>query len=149
MIEKFTQNTPYQLSQQLVYEYNIRINEVNHFVSGKYDFYAPLKKDIETIELLLALTIFYKRVLTNFESATKFSGRVVFNSEADSIQLGTYLLDAKEIFRIKKTILLFNNLMEKYSIPPDLFNYSETKEFLRRVKNLKDQLREGNNGESI
>lgn len=72
MIEKFTQNTPYQLSQQLVYEYNIRINEVNHFVSGKYDFYAPLKKDIETIELLLALTIFYKRVLTNFESATNF-----------------------------------------------------------------------------
>ena len=149
MIEKFTENTPYRLNQQLIYEYNIRINDVNHFVSGKYDFYAPLKKDIETIELLLALTIFYKRVLTNFESATKFSSRVVFNSEADSIQLGTYLLDAKEIFRIKKTILLFNNLMEKYSIPPDLFNYSETKEFLRKVKYLKDQFIEGNNGESI
>lgn len=149
MIEKFTENTPYRLSQQLIYEYNIRINDVNHFVSGNYDFYASLKKDIETIELLLALTIFYKRVLTNFESATKFSGRVVFNSNADSIQLGTYLLDAKEILRIKKTILLFNNIMEKYSIPPDLFNYTETKEFLRKVKNLKNELREGDNGESI
>lgn len=149
MIEKFTENTPYRLSQQLIYEYNNRINDVNHFISGQYDFYSPLKKDIETIELLLALTIFYKRVLTNFESATKFSGRVVFNSDADSIQLGTYLLDAKEIFRIKKTILRFNKLMEKYSIPEDLFNYTETKEFLRKVKNFKDELRENNDGESV
>lgn len=149
MIEKFTKDTPYKLSQQLIYEYNNRINDVNHFVSGKYDFYAPLKKDIETIELLLALTIFYKRVLTNFDSAIKFSGRVVFNSEADSIQLGTYLLDSKEIFRIKKTILNFNELMSKYSIPPTLFNYTETKEFLRKVKSLKTEFREDNNGESI
>lgn len=149
MIEKFTKDTPYRLSQQLIYEYNIRINDVNHFISGQYDFYAPLKKDIETIELLLALTIFYKRVLTNFDSATKFSGRVVFNSDADAIQLGTYLLDSKEIFRIKKTILNFNDLMTKYSIPPDLFDYTETKEFLRKVKNLKSQFREDKNGESL
>lgn len=149
MIEKFTENMPYRLSQQLIYEYNNRINDVNHFVSGKYDFYSPLKQDIETIKLLLALTIFYKRVLTNFESATKFSGRVVFNSEATSIQLGTYNLDAKEIFRIKKTILRFNNLMDKYSIPGDLFNYTETKEFLRKVKNFKEGLRDENYGKSI
>jgi len=149
MIEKFTENTPFRLSQQLIYEYNNRINDVNHFISGQYDFYAPLKKDIETIKLLLALTIFYKRVLTNFESATKFSGRIVFNSDADSIQLGTYLLDAKEIFKIKKTILEFNNLMAKYSIPDYVFDYTETKEFLRKVRNFKAELREDNNGEPI
>lgn len=149
MIQKFTENTPYKLSQQLIYEYNNRINDVNHFLSGKYDFYAPLKKDIETIELLLALSIFYKRVLTNFESATKFSGRVVFNSDAESIQLGTYLLDSKEIFRIRRTILKFNNLMSKYSIPDYLFEYTETKEFLRKVKNYKSELREEDNGESF
>ncbi len=146
MIEKFTENTPYRLSQQLIYEYNNRINDVNHFLSGKYDFYAPLKENIETIELLLALSIFYKRVLTNFESATKFSGRVVFNSDADSIQLGTYNLDSKEIFRIKSTILKFNKLMTKYSIPDDLFEYNETKEFLRKIKNYKSELSSDENG---
>lgn len=146
MIEKFTANIPYRLSQQLLYEYNNRINDVNHFLSGKYDFYSPLKKDKETIELLLALSIFYKRVLTNFDSATKFSGRVVFNSDAESIQLGTYLLDKKEVFRIKRTILKFNNLMSKYSIPEYLFEYTETKEFLRKVRNYKFELSENDNG---
>lgn len=149
MIEKFTENTPYRLSQQLLYEYNNRINDVNHFLSGKYDFYSPLNQDKETIELLLALTIFYKRVLTNFDSATKFSGRVVFNSDADSIQLGTYLLDSKEISRIKKTIRKFDNLMTKYSIPDYLFDYTDTKEFLRKIKNYKSKLNEDDNGKSV
>jgi len=146
MIYKFTENTPYRLSQQLIYEYNNRINDVNHFLSGRYDFYAPLKENIETIELLLALSIFYKRVLTNFQSATKFSGRVVFNSDADSIQLGTYLLDSMEIFKINRTILKFNNLMAKYSIPDSLFEYTETKEFLRKIINFKAELSSDDNG---
>lgn len=149
MIEKFTANIPYRLSQQLLYEYNNRINDVNHFLSGKYDFYSPLRQDKETIELLLALSIFYKRVLTNFDSATKFSGRVVFNSDAESIQLGTYLLDKKEVLLIKRTIIKFNNLMKKYSIPDYLFEYTETKEFLRKIRNYKSELNENDNGQSI
>lgn len=149
MIDKFTANTPLKLSQQLIYEYNNRLNDVNHFLSGKYDFYSPLKKDIETIKLLLALSIFYKRVLTNFESATKFTGRVIFNSDADSIQLGTYNLDSKQIFNLRKTIIEFNKIQEKYSIPDQVFEYTETKEFLRNVRNYKEYINSIDNGESF
>lgn len=123
----------------MIIEYDRRLSDINHFVSGKYDYYAHLKKDIETIKMLLALSIFHKRVLSNFESATKFTSRVVINSEADSVQLGTYDLSSKEIFKLNKTIIAFRKLMEDYSIPTALFEYLETKEFLRKVKVFKDR----------
>ncbi|QLH47601.1 MAG: hypothetical protein HWD58_19500 [Bacteroidota bacterium] len=103
----FTENLPYKLGEQMTFEYNRRLSDINYFISGRYDYYAHLKKDIATIQLLLALSIFYKRVLSNFDSATKFTSRVVFKSEAVSVQLGTYDLSAKEIFKLNKTVLTF------------------------------------------
>ena len=140
MIQLFTENLPYKLSEQMTFEYNRRLSDINYFTSGRYDYYAHLKKDIETIQLLLALSIFYKRVLSNFDSATKFTSRVIFKSEAVSVQLGTYDLSAKEIFKLNKTVLTFKTLMEEYSIPLGLFEYLETKEFLRKIKVYKDGL---------
>lgn len=146
MIKQFTENVPFGLSQQMTIEYNNRLSDINFFISGKYDYYASLKENIESIKLLLALSIFYKRVLTNFESATKFTSRVIFNSDADSVQLGTYDLSSKEIFKIRKTVLSFKNLMDNYSIPLSLFEYLETKEFLRKVKIYKDNIMHKENG---
>lgn len=140
MIQLFTENLPYKLSEQMTFEYNRRLSDINYFISGRYDYYAHLKKDIETIQLLLALSIFYKRVLSNFDSATKFTSRVVFKSEAVSVQLGTYDFSAKEIFKLNKTVLTFKTLMEEYSIPLGLFEYLETKELLRKIKVYKDGL---------
>ncbi|RZK39897.1 MAG: hypothetical protein EOO90_17125 [Pedobacter sp.] len=145
MIHLFIENLPYKLTEQMTYEYNSRINDVNFFVSGNYDYYAHLKKDIETIQLLLALSIFYKRVLTNFDSATKFTGRILNKSDADSIKLGTYNLSAIEISKMNRTIITFEKLMLQYSIPLALFDYLETKEFLRKVKIYRDSLNKTNN----
>lgn len=147
MIKKFTDNLPYKLKEQMTFEYNVRINDINYFLSGRYDYYAPLKKDIETIELLLALSIFYKRVLSNFDSATKFTSRIVLQSDAESVQLGMYNLSAKEIFKLNQTVLTFKKLMAEYSIPIGLFEYLETKELLRKIKVYKDSISlELNNG---
>ncbi len=147
MIKLFTENLPYKLIEQMTFEYNGRINDINYFLSGRYDYYTPLKKDIETIQLLLALSIFYKRVLSNFDSATKFTSRIIFKSKAESVQLGTYDLSTKEIFKLNKTVLTFKKLMEDYSIPIGLFEYLETKELLRKIKVYKDSLaRETENG---
>ena len=140
MIKLFTENLPYKLSEQLTIEYNRRLNDINYFVSGRYDYYSNLKKEIETIQLLLAISIFHKRVLSNFDSATKFTSRVVLRSDAKSVQLGTYDLSEKEIFKLNRTVFIFRKLMEKYSIPTSVFEYLETKEFLRKVKIYKDSL---------
>lgn len=150
MIQLFTDNLPYKLSEQMTFEYNRRLSDINFFISGKYDYYSHLKKDIETIQLLLALSIFYKRVLSNFDSATKFTSRIVIKSNAESVQLGTYDLSAKEILKLNKTVLTFKKLMESYSIPIGLFEYLETKELLRKIKIYKDSLeRTTDNGKSF
>ncbi|MFV1449870.1 hypothetical protein VBZ51_12015 [Maribacter sp. HS] len=146
MIKQFTENVPYGLSQQMTIEYNNRLSDVNFFISGKYDYYASLRENSETVKLLLALSIFYKRVLTNFESANKFSSRIVFNSDADSIQLGTYDLSSKELFKMRKTVISFKTLMDKYSVPLTLFEYLETKEFLRKVKIFQNSFLNEDNG---
>lgn len=145
MIQLFTENLPYKLIEQMTFEYNRRISDINFFLSGRYDYYAHLKKDLETIQLLLALSIFYKRVLSNFDSATKFTSRIVYKSQANSIQLGTYDLSAKEIFKLNKTVVTFKKLMEDYSIPLNLFEYLETKELLRKIKIYKDGVDKNNN----
>lgn len=129
----------------MTFEYNRRLSDINFLLSGQYDYYAHLKKDIETIKLLLAISIFYKRVLSNFDSATKFTSRIVFKSDAVSVQLGTYDLSAKEIFKLNKTVLIFKKLMEDYSIPLNLFEYLETKELLRKIKIYKDGINRNNN----
>lgn len=140
MIKEFTKNLPFKVSEQMIIEYNRRLSDINFFISGKYDYYAPLKENIETIKLLLALSIFHKRILSNFESATKFTSRIVLQSDATSVQLGTYDLSSKEIFKLNKTVFSFRKLMQDYSIPIGLFEYLETKEFLRKVKVYKDSL---------
>lgn len=140
MIQLFTENLPYKISEQMTFEYNRRLSDINYFISGRYDYYAHLKKDIDTIQFLLALSIFYKRVLSNFDSAAKFTYRVVHKSEAVSVQLGTYELSPKEMFKLSKAVLTFNKLMEKYSIPLRLFDYLETKELLRKIKIYKDEI---------
>lgn len=139
MIRVFTNNLPYKLADQLIIEYDKRLSEINYLVSGRFNYYSELKQDTESIKLLLALSIFYKRVITNFDSATKFSSRVQ-KSNAQSIQLGTYDFSAKEIFKVKRVIISFNELISSYSIPIELFNYLETKEFLKKVKKYRTNI---------
>lgn len=140
MIETFTNYIPFKESQQMKYEFNLRMNDIKYLISGKFDFYAILKNDTEIIEMLLSMSIFYKRVLTNFESANKFSSRVIYRDEAKAIQLGGYELTKKEIYRLQLAVREFRSLSEKFSIPQNVYQYSETKEFLRNVRNFKQSL---------
>lgn len=138
MIEKFTNDLPYKLSDQITIEYNKRLSDIKYLTSGKFDYYTPLRQHLEAVQLLLAFSIFYKRVVTNFESANKFTTRVMSNSTATAVQLGTYELTQKEIFKIDKVVIEFRQLTQRYSIPTYLFEYLETKEFLRKIKRFYD-----------
>ncbi|KUY29534.1 hypothetical protein ATB96_02385 [Elizabethkingia ursingii] len=142
---------PYKVSQQLRIEYDIRLSEIKFLTSEKIEQYHHLRKDLKTIELLLSLSIFYKRVISNFDSANKFTSRVVINNAANSIQLGSYDFTEKEVFRLQKTIREFNNILLEYSIHPRLFDYTDTIVFLRKIKFYKNflDLQKKQDGESF
>ena len=101
---------------------------------NNYDFYKPLNQHLKAIEIILAMSIFYKRIITNLDSAVKFHGNVMAKSQADIVSIGSYELDTKEKNRIQAILINFQKIMEKYRIPHVFFDYYETKEFLRYIK---------------
>ena len=153
MITHFIKHLPYKVSQQIRIEFDIRLGEIKYLTSENIEQYHYLRTDMKAIELLLALSIFYKRIICNFESANKFTSRVVINNDANSIKLGSYDLTDREIFRLQRTVREFNNILAEYSINPLLFDYTDTIIFLRKIKSYKNYIDskedENKNGESF
>jgi hypothetical protein len=135
MIEFFCSKIPRDVSQPMYAEYSTRIAEVKYLLENKA--YVELKSNMDLIEMLLALSIFYKRVITNLESATKFSGTVFKMSEAEYIKVGQYKLTPKENRRIQSVVRNYRELISKYNIPQGVIDYSATNEFLKGIKRYK------------
>jgi hypothetical protein len=136
-IDRFIRNLPYDLGEQLTVEYQNRLSDIKYLTSGKFDYYTSLSKDIEVISLLLAMSIFYKRVVANFTSAARFTDRILSTSDAVAIQLGRYEFGKREMREVNTVFFRFKKLMAEYSIDESLFDYEETKQFLRKVKTYK------------
>jgi hypothetical protein len=138
-INILTYKLNYELARQIYNEYQSRLKEADYLIKN-YQFYQSLKKSTKTVELLLALSIFHKRVIANLDAATKFYGIVNDKSNANSIKMGAYSLDVKEKNKILALTITYNVLMDKFSIPSSIMDYNETKDFLKKIINLKSDL---------
>lgn len=136
IINILTAKLPRDLTIPIYNEYTERMKEVT-FILEKGTRFRDLRNDIRTIELLLALTIFHKRVISCLDSAVKFYGRVTGRSNAHTISIGMYDLTQEERNKIWGAVISFNKLMNNYSIPIELMNYYLTRDFLANVQRLK------------
>jgi len=75
IINILTAGTPYKLANQIYNEFQNRFKEAKYFIEN-FSWYSELSEDIETIEFLLALSIFHKRVVAKLYGAIKFYGTV-------------------------------------------------------------------------
>lgn len=139
MIEKFCSRLPREISNPMYNEYYNRLKEIN-FILENRDAYKHLLQYKKTIELILSLSIFYKRVIANMDAATKFAGTVFSNSPAIAIKIGSYNLTGSEKNRIIAIIMNYNLLKEKYSLTHDILSTTETKDLIKKIKDLKWQL---------
>jgi len=139
MIEKFCSRLPREISNPMYNEYYNRLKEIN-FILENRDAYKHLLQYKKTIELILSLSIFYKRVIANMDAATKFAGTVFSNSSAIAIKIGSYDLTGSEKNRIIAVVMSYNSLTEKYSLTNDLLATMETKDLIKKIKDLKWQL---------
>ena len=142
MIEKFCSRLPREISNPMYNEYYNRLKEINYILENR-DAYKSLIQYRKTIELILSLSIFYKRVIANMDAATKFAGTVFNNSPAIAIKIGTYNLTGSEKNRITAIVMNYNSLIEKYSLTHDMLATTETKDLIKKIKNLKWQLDNG------
>ena len=147
MIEKFCSRLPREISNPMYNEYYNRLKEIN-FILENRDAYKHLLQYKKTIELILSLSIFYKRVIANMDAATKFAGTVFSNSSAIAIKIGSYDLTGSEKNRIIAVVMSYNSLTEKYSLTNDLLTTMETKDLIKKIKDLKWQL-DNNENEGV
>lgn len=143
LINILTYKLPFELSNQIFNEYQSRLREAK-FLIQTYKKYKPLKDDVKVIELFLSLSIFYKRVIANFEGVVKFYVTVNKRSKANTIQIGNYNLTLDEKNKILSVINNYNSILEQFSIPPVTMEYYETRDFLQNLIILKSKLKNGN-----
>ena len=132
IINILTYNLPYKLANQLYNEYQSRISEAKYIIDIS-ERYQPLYKHLDVVELLLALTIFHKRVIANMDAAVKFHGTISSYSDTDTIKIGSYNFTGDEKNKILGLTINYYKLREKYGLYPDLNDYELTKEFLVKV----------------
>jgi hypothetical protein len=138
-INILTAKLPFDLSNQIYNEYQNRLRESKHLIEN-YDYFKTLHDNIKTVELLLSLSIFHKRVISNLDAAIKFYGTVTEKSDSDTIKIGSYSLTLDERNKLLAIVMNYNELIRHFSIPPFIMEYYETKEFLRNLINLKKEL---------
>ncbi|HEY5589729.1 MAG TPA: hypothetical protein VIK55_01805 [Paludibacter sp.] len=135
IINILTYNLPYKLANQIYNENESRFSEVKYLIDH-YDLYKPLSKYIETVKILLAMTIFQKRVIANLDAAIKFHGKIKRYSNVSTIKIGSYDFTEKEKNKLYGLIINFNTLINKFGIPIGLNDYEQTKDFLNKVLSL-------------
>jgi hypothetical protein len=137
IINIFTYGLPYKLANQIYKEFQDRLKEVHFLIENSIRF-KSLVDYKETVELLLALSIFHKRVVSNLDGAVKFYGTVNKYSQADTISMGSYDLTVEEKNKILGLLINYRELIKKFGISEVDFDYNETKDFLSVVKQLKN-----------
>jgi len=139
-----TYGLPFKLSNQIFNEFQGRYTDINYMIN-KYDYYKNLGKDLKAIELLLSLSIFHKRVISNLDAAAKFYKTVNLKSGAETIAMGNYKLTRDENTQLLAIVITYKNLLQKYNVPQYLIDSYDNRDFLRNLKNLLSEIKNAKN----
>lgn len=153
MIELFCKGLPKDLSNQIYNEYHSRLKEIKYIIQAR-ELYMPLSEHFRTIELILALYVFNKRVIVNFNAATMFAAKIFKNSNATSVRIGTYDLNDDERRRMIAITMHYKRILKAFEIHKSLFDHIDTKDILREIRELKirqdiKESKKNNNGEPL
>lgn len=137
LLDKFCSPLNFDLRRKIRSEFEGRLKEIQWLVTNT-DFYSELENDLEIIEIILLLTVYYKRVITSLDSATKFYTRVSKVDRSEGIQIGRFNYNREHNNKILGVIINFKKLMDLYILPSYIFEYIETKEFISRIVTYKE-----------
>lgn len=128
---------PGDLSRAVHKEYENRWNEIQRILVYPKTRFKVLENYPKTLQCLLAMSTFYRRVLSGMEGASDFYKTVnkdVSNNRCRPIAIGKYRLDKEEYNKLLAIHISFQKMREKFGINEQLFEYTETEEFLTNCK---------------
>ena len=129
MIYLFRATLPADIYRKMLREYFDLQRILEGLTKGKEKF-AVLRKDEDVTQLILALSIFYRHVITQFEGA----GRVMERLRASDIgvvQMGTSKLDGEVAKQMDIAIRQFYGLMAEFRIPKEVFLEHDIKKYAK------------------
>lgn len=128
---------PGDVSRIVYNEYEGRWNEIQHIWQYPQNRFKFLAEYHASIRHLLALSTFYRRVLSGMDGACDFYKTISKGTTRESaIDIGGYRLDKGEYNKMLAIRITFRQLMQKFGIEDHFFEYSETDGFLERCKEL-------------
>lgn len=137
IINIITAKLPKELAVKIYNDYQSRYNELIGILANSRR-YNCFDSDMEVLKLLLALSIFHKRVICNLEGLDKFTGTISHKLESEiTIIIGDFKFTTEEQNKIKAVIINYSRLKDKFGIHDEYFNYYETYEFLENMLRYK------------
>ena len=147
IINILTYRLPFELANQIYNEFQNRFRDANYLIEN-YKTYQPLKANLKTVELFLSLSIFHRRIITNLDGAVKFYGTVTKNELTDTIRIGSYNLTGEEKNKLLAVVINFQQLLERFSIAPQIMEYYQTRDLLKSLISLKNHFDNGDDQKS-
>lgn len=120
-------------------EYENRWREIKHIWDYPRNRFKVLEDYSKTVQHLLAMSTFYRRVLSGIDGACDFYKTISKNASGNrehSITIGKYRLNKEEYNKMLAIKITFRELRKKFCIDDCFFEYTETEEFLTNCKNL-------------
>lgn len=133
MIKILCKDLPREVSIPLFNEFNQRWNEIENIWQRNANIYPVLQEHRSVVRLLLAMSTYYRRVISGFTGATDFYKIVTGgNFTIDRpVKIGNYLMGLAENKQLWKVQRRFSEIKNKYQIDDSLFDYDDTLGFLR------------------
>ena len=139
LLNILTYKLPGIVTRPLFIEYNNRLREIDNILAWEESCYRALVDYQTVVELLLALSLFYRHVLGHIQGATSFYKTVNSRNGRDkesAIKVGKYVLDKVQQNHLLAAVITFNEIQTKYQLYSGFYEFSETSQFLKNCKNL-------------
>jgi hypothetical protein len=124
----------------LLREFQASKREIQYLLSKEKDEYHRLTKtsgSIETLAILLSLSIFYRQVIKPIEGSTLFFETcTTTNPEIQRIRIGRDEFTVEHKKALEEAVHAFLSMTNKFSIPNNILNTPSAKDFLWLVNKV-------------
>ena len=133
LIKVLCKDLPREVSIPLFNEFSQRWSEIENIWQSNANIFSVLQEHKSTVRSLLAMSTYYRRVISGFSGALDFY-KIVTGGDLKinrAVKIGNYSLGLSENKQLWKVQREFSEFRNKYQIDDSLFNYDDTFGFLR------------------
>lgn len=133
LIKILCKDLPGEVTKPLFNEFNQRWSEIENIWQQNGNIYPALQEHKSAVRTLLAMSTYYRRVISGFAGATDFYKKVTGGDLTIDrpVKIGNYSMSLSENKQLWKVQKAFSELRNKYQIADSFFDYDDTLGFLR------------------